>query len=163
MRFRSPPLWIITVLLMLNPAISGAVEPDEVLSDPVLEDRARAISANLRCVVCLNQSIDSSNAGVARDLRLIVRRRLEAGDTDRQVYDFVVARYGDYVLLNPPLKPKTYLLWLLPVAFAGLGISAAVFILYRAQKDSRSVQSALSDKEQAEFDALIEENPNESA
>lgn len=163
MRFLSAPLFLAAALLVLGPTIAGAVEPDEILSDPVLEDRARAISANLRCVVCLNQSIDSSNAGVARDLRLIVRRRLEAGDTDQQVYDFVVARYGDYVLLNPPFMPKTYVLWLLPAVFAVLGAAAAVFVLLRAQKASRTLQPALSDKEQAELDALIEDKFTDGA
>lgn len=163
MRFLSAPLFLAVAMLVLSPTIAGAVEPDEMLSDPVLEDRARAISANLRCVVCLNQSIDSSNAGVARDLRLIVRRRLEAGDTDQQVYDFVVERYGDYVLLNPPFKPNTYVLWLLPAVFAVLGATAAGFVLLRAQKASRTLQPALSDKEQAELDALIEDKFTDGA
>ena len=86
-------------MLVSQPAF--AVEPDEILADPVLEERARAISKQVRCVVCQNQDIDSSNAGVARDLRLLVRERLVAGDTDQQVMDFLVARYGDYVLFNP--------------------------------------------------------------
>ena len=103
---------VILAALVSQPAF--AVEPDELLADPVLEQRARVISKQVRCVVCQNQDIDSSNAGVARDLRLLVRERLVAGDTDQQVMDFLVARYGDYVLFNPPWKPSTYILWVAP-------------------------------------------------
>ena len=92
-----------------------AVEPDEVLDDPVLEARARDLSRILRCPVCQNESIDSSSADLARDLRILVRERLVAGDSDQQVLDFLVASYGDYILLQPPLKPRTYLLWFGPV------------------------------------------------
>jgi cytochrome c-type biogenesis protein CcmH len=105
---------ILTLLFVFATTFAMAVEPDEMLSDPVLEARARTISKELRCVVCQNQDIDSSNAGVARDLRLLVRERLEAGDTNEEVIAFVQARYGDYVLLRPPFKPTTYVLWLAP-------------------------------------------------
>lgn len=88
-----------------------AVQPDEVLSDPNLEARARALSRELRCVVCRSENIDDSDAGIARDLRLLVRERLVAGDTDAEVIDFLVARYGDYVLLNPPLRGANWVLW----------------------------------------------------
>ncbi|RME62068.1 MAG: cytochrome c-type biogenesis protein CcmH, partial [Alphaproteobacteria bacterium] len=93
-------------LAMARPVV--AVEPDERLADPVLEARARAISQELRCLVCQNQSIDDSNAPLARDLRLLVRERLQAGDSDEEAVAFIVARYGDFVLLRPPLKPVTY-------------------------------------------------------
>ena len=92
----------------------GAVEPDEMLDDPVLEARAREISKNLRCLVCQNQSIDDSNADLARDLRVLVRERLVAGDSDAEAVDFIVARYGDFVLLSPPMRPGTYALWFGP-------------------------------------------------
>ena len=105
-----------------------AVEPDEILADPVLEDRARDISNGLRCVVCQNQDIDSSNAGVARDLRLLVRERLVAGDTNEEVMDYVRARYGDYVLMSPPLTPATYALWFAPVVLAGFSLIAFVVV-----------------------------------
>ncbi len=110
--------------LMLSCAL--AVMPDEVLKDPALEARARVISQDLRCLVCQNQSIDDSNASLARDLRLIVRERLSAGDTDTQVFDYVVARYGNYVLLKPPLQTDTVLLWAAPFIMlaAGLGFAA---------------------------------------
>ncbi|HVQ11026.1 MAG TPA: cytochrome c-type biogenesis protein, partial [Methyloceanibacter sp.] len=89
-----------------------AVQPDEILTDPALEARARAISAGLRCLVCQNQSIDDSDAPLARDLRILVRDRLKAGDSDKQIIDFVVARYGEFVLLKPRFEPHTMLLWL---------------------------------------------------
>jgi cytochrome c-type biogenesis protein CcmH len=112
---------LILVLICFASA-SMAVEPDEILADPVLESRARDISENLRCVVCQNETIDTSNAGVARDLRLLVRERLVAGASDDEVYDYVVARYGDYVLFYPPWKSTTYALWLAPFFGALFGI-----------------------------------------
>lgn len=104
----------IFLLLVLSPA--GAVQPDEILDDPVLEARARDISQNLRCLVCQNQSIDDSNADLARDLRVIVRQRLVAGDSDDEVIQYLVDRYGDYVLLRPPVMGSTYFLWFGPFA-----------------------------------------------
>lgn len=99
-----------------------AVRPDEMLKDPALEARAREIGQELRCLVCRNQSIDDSDADLAHDLRMLVRQRLTAGDTDRQVIDYIVSRYGDFVLLKPPFKYDTYLLWLGPglILLAGL-------------------------------------------
>ena len=110
-----------------------AVEPDEVLADPALEDRAREISKGLRCVVCQNQDIDSSNAGVARDLRLLVRERLVAGDSDDEVMAYVRARYGDYVLMSPPLTPATYALWFAPFILATLSLFTFVAVTRRRQ------------------------------
>lgn len=118
--------------LLLIATTAFAVEPDEILSDPALESRARAISANLRCVVCQNEPIDTSHAGVARDLRILVRERLTAGDTDEQVFEYVVARYGDYVLFKPPWKPTTYALWLAPFVIGLFGIYAVVSVFRRA-------------------------------
>src|SRR5205809_4258254 len=101
-----------------------AVQPDEIMSDPLKESRARDLSRELRCMVCQNQSIDDSDAPLARDLRLLVRERIAAGDSDAQVIDFLVARYGEFVLLKPRLKPHTLLLWLLPpLALAGGGFA----------------------------------------
>ena len=118
------------LLALAIPAL--AVEPNEMLKDPVLEQRARAISKHLRCLVCQNQSIDDSNAGLARDLRVLVRRRLTMGDTDKAVLAFVVARYGDFVLLRPPVKPTTYVLWFGPALILLLaGFGAAVFLRRR--------------------------------
>jgi len=102
-----------------------AVMPDEMLKDPVLESRAREISQNLRCLVCQNQSIDDSNAPLAKDLRVIVRERLSSGDSNEQVVGYVVQRYGNYVLLKPPFQGDTALLWLLPFILMVLALGAA--------------------------------------
>lgn len=99
------------LMLMLLATPLAAVEPDEVLSDPALEARAREVSKGLRCLVCRNESIDESNASLARDLRLLLRERLVAGDTDQQAVDFIVERYGEYVLLNPTVTGANWLLW----------------------------------------------------
>lgn len=129
-----------------------AVEPDEILSDPVMEDRARDISKQLRCVVCQNQDIDSSNAGVARDLRLLVRERLVAGDTNAEVIAYVRARYGDYVLMSPPLNGATVALWAAPFVLVVLSVGAFVIVVRR-----RPTQQALdlNEAEQAELNALL--------
>ena len=114
-------VWLIAVLAMVGPA--SAVEPDEILPDARLEARARTLSSELRCLVCQNQSIDDSNAPLARDLRLIVRERLNAGDSNDRVLEYVVSRYGTFVLLRPPVDRSTLLLWATPMlllAFAGL-------------------------------------------
>ncbi|MBR9763576.1 MAG: cytochrome c-type biogenesis protein CcmH [Rhodobacteraceae bacterium] len=134
------------MLLAALPFTAQAVEPDEILDDPALEARARDISKDLRCVVCQNQDIDSSNAGVARDLRLLVRERLVAGDTDAEVIEFVRARYGDYVLLKPPFKPETYALWLAPAFLVLFGAGAVIIVLRSSRK--RQVLNRLSDDDE---------------
>jgi cytochrome c-type biogenesis protein CcmH len=121
---------IVGAFLALTPAV--AVQPDEVLPDATLEARARAMSANLRCLVCQNQSIDDSNAPLARDLRLLVRERLTAGDSDPAVMKYVVARYGEYVLLKPPVNASTVLLWLGPAAMLLLTL---FFLLLKVRRD----------------------------
>ena len=117
---------LLVLLAMLSGARpSAAIEPGEALADPALEARARAISREIRCLVCQNENIDESGADLARDLRRLVRERLVAGDGDQAVRDFLVARYGDYVLLRPPLKPTTWLLWFAPpliLLLGGLGL-----------------------------------------
>ncbi|MFC3704603.1 cytochrome c-type biogenesis protein [Devosia honganensis] len=115
---------LLVCLLLALPATAAAVGPDEILSDPALETRARSISAGLRCLVCQNQSIDDSDADLARDLRLLVRERLLAGDSDAQVEQYVVDRYGEYVLLNPRFGAHTLLLWVAAPALLGLGLIA---------------------------------------
>ncbi len=145
--------WLLIALALLaSPAM--AVEPDEILADPVLEERARDISANVRCVVCQNEPIDSSNAGVARDLRLLVRERLVAGDTNDEVYDFLVARYGDYVLFKPPFKPSTYALWLAPIFIFGVGGLAVFTMLYRTRKSAQPALAELTEDEQKALEAI---------
>ncbi|WP_332716912.1 cytochrome c-type biogenesis protein [Pelagibacterium mangrovi] len=129
---------LLAVLVMfgalLVPLAAGAVQPDEVLGDPVLEQRARSISANLRCLVCQNQSIDDSDAELARDLRVLVRERLVEGDTDTEVYDFVVARYGEFVLLSPVFAGHTIILWIAtPILLVG-GLIALVIWAVRRRK-----------------------------
>jgi cytochrome c-type biogenesis protein CcmH len=141
------------VALALLAGSSGtvlAVQPDEVLPDAKLEARARDISSGLRCLVCQNQSIDDSDAPLARDLRLIVRERLKAGDDDRQVQDYVVGRYGEYVLLRPVLALHTLLLWLTPFMVLGLG----VFGLWRLSRRRADHATTLSPAEEAEIAAL---------
>lgn len=136
-------------------APAWAVEPDEILPDPKLEARARAISAELRCLVCQNQSIDDSNAPLARDLRLLVRERLIAGDSDDAVRRFIVARYGEFALLNPPLGAKTLLLWLGPPAVLLLTL---VFLLLKSRHQRagrKAVGAPLSAEEEARLKRLL--------
>jgi cytochrome c-type biogenesis protein CcmH len=116
---------LIAVLLGFAPA-AMAVQPDEILKDVAMEARARELSRELRCMVCQNQSIDDSDAPLARDLRLLVRERLQAGDSNNQVIDFLVARYGEFVLLKPRFSAHTALLWLLPPALLAIGIVVVV-------------------------------------
>ena len=150
---------LLLVLLALLP-IGGAsaVEPDEVLQDAKLEARARQLSAELRCLVCQNQSIDDSNAPLAKDLRLIVRERLLAGDSNDAVLDFIVARYGKFVLLRPPLELDTILLWTTPlVVLSGIGIVLALHLRRRRAELTSAGQSTgtLSPEEQARLDEIL--------
>lgn len=145
--------------LMAGPAL--AVQPDEILPDPVLEERARDISQDLRCVVCQNENIDSSHAGMARDLRILVRERLVAGDSDDEVLDFVVARYGDYVLFNTPFKPSTYALWIGPFAVMALGILGVGIMLTRRPRKIDVKAVALSEDEERAVAAMLAEDSKE--
>jgi cytochrome c-type biogenesis protein CcmH len=117
------------LFLLLVPQVAFAVLPSEMLKDPVLEARARNISANLRCLVCQNESIDDSDAALAADLRVLIRQRITAGDTDQQVMDYMVARYGEFILLKPEFNWHTAILWLAPPAALvfGIGLAAAVY------------------------------------
>ena len=128
---------VITLLALMMPLAAGAVQPDEVLPNALLEKRARSISENLRCLVCQNQSIDDSDAELARDLRLLVRERLVAGDTDTEVYDFVVARYGEFVLLRPVFAGHTIVLWVAtPILLGGGLIALAVWAMRRRRPEA---------------------------
>src|SRR5258708_4658323 len=124
-------LVIAALLLVTLAPLALAVAPDEVLSDAALEARARALSKELRWMVCQNQSIDDSDAPLARDLRILVRERLQAGESDQQVIDFLVARYGEFVLLRPRFSWHTALLWLRPRALVAIGASALLLLAHR--------------------------------
>jgi cytochrome c-type biogenesis protein CcmH len=140
-----------------------AVQPDEILADPIKEARARELSKELRCMVCQNQSIDDSDAPLARDLRLLVRERVSAGDTDSQVIDFLVARYGEFVLLKPRFSPHTVLLWLLPpLALMGGGIALWVYSNRRRRAGASDEESALklTPEEIARLEKLLASDPS---
>jgi len=146
---------ILILMLLTSPA--WAVQPDEVLDDPVLEERARDISAGLRCLVCRNESIDESNAELARDLRLLVRERLVEGDSNEEVVDYVVDRYGEYVLLRPTFTGSSIILWLLPMAMLAIGLAMAVAFVRRRAQATTPAEAALSAEEQARLDELMRE------
>jgi cytochrome c-type biogenesis protein CcmH len=151
-------LVLVLSLLLVAPAL--AVEPSEMLDDPVLEQRARDLSAEIRCVVCQNESIDSSNAEIAHELRVLVRERLVAGDSDQEVRDYLVARYGDFVLLRPPMKPSTYLLWFGPFGILLIGV-VAVLVYYRRQRAVAALPPALSAEEEARLARLLADDAAE--
>lgn len=143
---------LILLLALLFAGAAQAVKPDEVLADPALEARARALSEGLRCMVCQNQSIDESDADLARDLRILVRQRLVAGDTDQQVMDYVVSRYGEFVLLKPRFNLRNVLLWGTPVLLLLVG---GTCILLAARSRRSTATSALTADEQAALDAIL--------
>ena len=141
-------------LLVAVPAV--AVTPQERLADPALEARAREISQELRCLVCQNQSIDDSNADLAHDLRVIVRERLKAGDSNAQTIDWIVARYGDFVLLRPPVKPATWPMWFAPLLVLGLG-AVAVIVYFRRHRGASAAQAPLSPEERRRLEGFLED------
>jgi cytochrome c-type biogenesis protein CcmH len=157
---------LIAILFVLTVAFAAsaarAVQPDEIMSDPVKESRARDLSRELRCMVCQNQSIDDSEAPLARDLRLLVRERIAAGDSDAQVIDFLVARYGEFVLLKPRLELHTLLLWLLPpLALAGGGLALWMHCRRRAKSAAAEdlSPSKLTAEEEARLARLVAGEP----
>jgi cytochrome c-type biogenesis protein CcmH len=146
---------ILVVLALVSAAPLHAVQVDEILSDPALETRARAISHDLRCMVCQNQSIDDSEAPLARDLRLLVRERLKAGDSDTQVVDFMVARYGEFVLLRPRMSWHTAILWAAPLTILVIGLFAISFsVLRRSARTPMPEAATLSEAEQMRLRAI---------
>lgn len=140
-------------LLLATILPAHAIEPDEILADPALEARARALSEGLRCLVCQNQSIDDSNAPLARDLRLLLRERLKAGDSDAQAIDFIVARYGDFVLLRPRFTPETWILWLGPFA---LLLIAGTFLYMRRRRGGTAAEQGLDAQEEAALQEALD-------
>jgi cytochrome c-type biogenesis protein CcmH len=143
----------LALLLCLLSAPAWAVQPDEILDDPALEDRARDISAGLRCLVCRNESIDDSNAELARDLRLLVRERLVAGDTDQEVVDYVVDRYGEYVLL----KPRDPIIWIAPLAMLVLGAGLGIAYVRGRSRATAPTEDRLSEAEQARLREILDD------
>ena len=139
---------------LLLPHVAFAVQPDEILKDPALEARARALSQELRCMVCQNQSIDDSDAPLARDLRLLVRERLQKGDSDKQVLDFLVDRYGNFVLLKPPVEPQTLLLWTVSPLMLIVGVGALI-VMARRRRNVTLEAGRLSADEQRRLDAIV--------
>ncbi|WP_413992811.1 cytochrome c-type biogenesis protein [Labrys okinawensis] len=143
---------LIALLFSLAVLPALAVQPDEMLPDPALEARARALSGELRCMVCQNESIDDSDAPLAKDLRILVRERLKAGDSDKAVKDFLVERYGDFILLKPPLELRTIVLWSAPFALLVLG-AAGIYAFSRRQRPAAA--EALSSAERAKIDEIL--------
>ena len=141
---RFVPILLVTLALLAPAARALAVQPDEMLPDPALETRARGLSKELRCMVCQNQSIDDSDAPLARDLRLLVREHMRAGETDQQVLDFLIARYGEFVLLRPRFAPHTALLWLTPL---GVLVIGALGIAMSARRQRSSEGNLTADEE----------------
>jgi cytochrome c-type biogenesis protein CcmH len=134
--------------MLAGPAL--AVQPDEMMKDPALEARARALSGELRCLVCQNESIDDSEAPLARDIRILIRERIGKGESNDAVRAYLVSRYGDFILLKPPFKPETLILWLSPVLVLGLGVGAALY----AHRRAPSATPRLSAEEEARLAAL---------
>ena len=154
-----PRAWILGLCLAVaagtTPAV--AVQPDESMEDPALEARAREISKGLRCLVCRNENIDDSNADLARDLRLLVRERLSAGDSDAEVVDYITERYGEYVLLKPLTGGANWLLWAAgPLLLLG-GAGRAIVYIRRRGRASVAAEGALSPEEQARLDEILKD------
>ncbi len=147
---------LLLALALLLAAPAGAVEPDEMLANPALEARARALSKEVRCLVCRNESIDDSNAELARDLSLLIRERLTKGDSDAEVLDFLVARYGEFVLLRPRFSVANAALWFAGPAVFLIGLALMVAYL-RRQRPAGRAEAALSQEEQDRLDAILKE------
>jgi len=128
---------IVIFLIQIKPATNNAVEPDEILNNQKQELRAREISKNIRCMVCQNQSIDDSSSSIARDLRILIRNKIEEGKKDKEVYEFLTERYGDFILLKPPLKTNTIVLWFLPFALFIIGV---LIILNHNKKSNKFIK-----------------------
>jgi cytochrome c-type biogenesis protein CcmH len=148
-------LVVLLPVLIDPPAAPAATNPDEILADPVLERRARDLSKQLRCLVCQNQSIDDSDADLARDLRRVVREQLVAGKSDEEIIGYLTARYGDFVLLKPPVKPATWGLWFGPALVLLIAVGGIAVYLSRRRWTQIAPPTPLSAEEQAKLDALL--------
>lgn len=151
---------LVLILLIASASQAVAVRPDEVLKDPALEAKAREISAELRCLVCQNQSIDDSDAPLARDLRLLVRERLKAGDGEEDVIDFVVARYGEFILLRPRFSPHNYLLWFAPLLLLLAGGYLAFRLFGQRKGPLPLTPDPLTAQEEAQLNRILEGKRN---
>jgi|SRR3954454_24072085 cytochrome c-type biogenesis protein CcmH len=149
--------FVLSLVLLLGALPAGAVEPRERLADPAMEARARVISGELRCLVCQNESIDESGADLAHDIRVLVRERLAAGDSNAQTIQAVVNRYGSFVLLKPPVEPATYVLWYGPPILVALGLVGTAFWLRRRHAMPTAV-APLSVEERRRLDRLLRDN-----
>jgi cytochrome c-type biogenesis protein CcmH len=148
--------WLLLALLLFCQLPATAVEPGEQLKNPALEARARQISSELRCLVCQNETIDESNASLAHDIRILLRERLTAGDTDEQAVKAIVDRYGDFVLLDPPVKPATYVLWFGPLAILLAGLLGGMVWL-RRRADTMEAATPLTPDERRRLDTILQE------
>ena len=149
--------WLVWVVILFTAVAAYSVEPGERLADPALEARARTISSELRCLVCQNESIDESGADLAHDIRMFVRQRLTAGDTNAQAMQAIVQRYGSFVLLKPPVEPATYVLWYGPPLLVVIGLGGALSWLRRRQP-GRLDAVPLSAEESQRLNGLMREN-----
>jgi len=147
--------FLIILIALAGPGL--AVQPDEILPDPAQESRARALSAEIRCLVCQNQSIDDSDASLARDLRLLVREQITAGKTDQGIRDFLVARYGDFVLLKPPVKASTFLLWFGPLIVFAIGLIGLIVFFRSRSRGATAPATFLNTDEQARVERLLDD------
>ncbi|HTO30817.1 MAG TPA: cytochrome c-type biogenesis protein [Pararhizobium sp.] len=152
---------VFVLFLMISAWPAFAVNPDEVLADPALEARARALSAQLRCMVCQNQSIDDSNAELAKDLRLLVRERITDGDSDAAVIDYVVSRYGEFVLLKPRFETKTFILWGAPIILLLAGAAAMLTAVRR--RSGGATGTPLTEEEKVRLAATLSETEQDSS
>jgi cytochrome c-type biogenesis protein CcmH/NrfF len=152
------PALIVGLFLAMHPMAALSVTPDEVLADPALEARARAISAGLRCMICQNQSIDESDAALAKDLRVLVRQRLVAGDTDEEVITYVVSRYGEFVLLKPVFNWRNALLWGTPILLLAVGGGYLIVAARRRRREGGDAATLTDDEKAALADALRRDN-----
>ncbi len=153
------PALALAVAMVFAPAVLRAVEPGEMLADPALEARAREVSRELRCVVCQNESIDDSNAELAHDLRVLVRERIAAGDSDSQVIDYVVSRYGEFVLLRPRLKEETWALWFGPAVLLAIGVVVlALYLRRRARAEAAPVVPPLTEEEEVRLARTLQDH-----
>jgi cytochrome c-type biogenesis protein CcmH len=155
-RILRPVAWLVAWLMLAGVALA-ALEPEEMLKDPASEKRARTITKELRCVVCQNQSVDDSDAPLAKDIRMIVRERIMAGETDAEVRAYVVKRYGQYVLLRPPLGVDTALIWVGPFALLAIGLGVAALYLRRVRSVGDAQTGTLSPEEEQRVEALLKD------